>query len=175
MAVSVCLPEYLCVTNDQFRVLEEISGNRSPSSSKTGSSKADDLLAAALSAFATIMRPGRQDMQQLEDLAMPLLQCASTRGKAPCRQCAGTSGRSAAASCSRTCQRAGRNFRAASVAFSPFAPQRPCRYYRQKRHRPCARHSPATVGRCFAARRAAQFRRRCNRPHVGASGKPCQY
>ncbi|QMV25900.1 DUF2336 domain-containing protein [Brucella sp. BO3] len=81
MAVSVCLPEYLCVTNDQFRVLEEISGNRSPSSSKTGSSKADDLLAAALSAFATIMRPGRQDMQQLEDLAMPLLQCASTRGK----------------------------------------------------------------------------------------------
>src|SRR5690606_31304899 len=24
---------------------------------------------------------GRQDMQQLEDLAMPLLQCASTRGK----------------------------------------------------------------------------------------------
>ncbi len=38
-------------------------------------------LAAALSAFATIMRPGRRDMQQLEDLAMPLLQCASTRGK----------------------------------------------------------------------------------------------
>ncbi len=69
------------MTNDQFRVLEEISGNRSPSSSKAGSSKADDLLAAAISAFATIMRPGRHDMQQLEDLSMPLLQCASTRGK----------------------------------------------------------------------------------------------
>ena len=68
------------MTNDQFRALEEISGNRSPSNSKAGS-KADDLLAAAISAFAGITRPGRQDMQQLEDLVTPLLQCATTRGK----------------------------------------------------------------------------------------------
>ena len=68
------------MTNDQFRALEEISGNRSPSNSKAGS-KADDLLAAAISAFAGITRPGRQDMQQLEDLVMALLQCATTRGK----------------------------------------------------------------------------------------------
>ncbi len=77
-----CVPTgVFCVTNDQFRALEDISGHRSPSNSKAGSSKADDLLAAAISAFAGITRPGRQDMQQLEDLAMPLLQCASTRGK----------------------------------------------------------------------------------------------
>ncbi len=69
------------MTNEQFRALEDISGHRSPSNSKAGSSKADDLLAAAISAFAGITRPGRQDMQQLEDLAMPLLHCASTRGK----------------------------------------------------------------------------------------------
>lgn len=69
----------ICVTNDQFRVLEEISGNRSPST-KAGS-KADDLLAAAVSAFAGITRPGRQDMQQFEDLVMPLLHCAGAGAK----------------------------------------------------------------------------------------------
>ncbi|MHC5230912.1 DUF2336 domain-containing protein [Brucella sp. LJL56] len=69
------------MTNEQFRALEDISGHRSPSNSKAGKAKADDLLAAAISAFAGITRPGRQDMQQLEDLALPLLQCASTRGK----------------------------------------------------------------------------------------------
>lgn len=69
------------MTNDQFRALEDISGHRSPSDSKAGRAKADDLLAAAISAFAGITRPGRQDMQQLEDLALPLLECASTRGK----------------------------------------------------------------------------------------------
>ena len=72
-------PEYPCVSNDLFRALEEISGNRSQPQSKAG--KADDLLVAAVSAFAGITRPGRQDMQQFEDLAMPLLHCASARGK----------------------------------------------------------------------------------------------
>lgn len=77
-----CVPTgVICVTNDQFRALEDISGHRSPSNSRTGSGKADDLLAAAISAFAGITRPGRQDMQQLEDLAMPLLQCATARGR----------------------------------------------------------------------------------------------
>ncbi|MBC2884726.1 DUF2336 domain-containing protein [Ochrobactrum sp. CM-21-5] len=69
------------MTNDQFRALEEISGNRSPSNTKAGGPKADDLLAAAISAFAAITRPGRHDTQQLEDLALPLLQYATTRGK----------------------------------------------------------------------------------------------
>jgi len=69
------------VTNDQFRVLEEISGNRSQSHSRADSSKADDLLGAAIAAFASITRPGRHDAHQLEDLAFPLIERATTRGK----------------------------------------------------------------------------------------------
>lgn len=69
------------MTKDQFRALEEISGNRNPSNSQAKKSKADDLLAAAISAFAGLTRPGRHDMQQLEDLVTPLLQCATPRGK----------------------------------------------------------------------------------------------
>lgn len=64
------------MTNDQFRALESLSGNRSPSGIK-----ADDLLAAAISGFGAITRPARHDIQQLEDLALPLLDCASARGK----------------------------------------------------------------------------------------------
>lgn len=64
------------MTYDQFRALESLSGNRSPSGTK-----ADDLLAAAISAFSAITRPARHDIQQLEDLALPLLECATTRGK----------------------------------------------------------------------------------------------
>ena len=69
------------MTNDQFRVLEEISGNRSQSHSRADSSKADDLLGAAIAAFASITRPGRHDAHQLEDLAFPLIERATTRGK----------------------------------------------------------------------------------------------
>lgn len=74
------------MTKDQFRALEEISGHRSPANSRAGNNRADDLLGAAISAFAGITRPGRQDMQQLEDLVMPLLRCASLRAR---RQAAG--------------------------------------------------------------------------------------
>lgn len=69
------------MTNDQFRVLEEISGNRNQSYSRADGSKADDLLGAAIAAFASITRPGRQDIHQLEDLAFPLLESATLRGK----------------------------------------------------------------------------------------------
>ncbi|PWL19042.1 DUF2336 domain-containing protein [Falsochrobactrum shanghaiense] len=69
------------MTNDQFRVLEEISGNRRPSLPDDSGGKADELLVAAIAAFAAITRPGRQDVQQFEDLALPLLQNASARGK----------------------------------------------------------------------------------------------
>lgn len=69
------------MTNDQFRILEEISGNRSQSHSRAESSKADDLLGAAIAAFASITRPSRQDVHQLEDLAFPLIERATTRGK----------------------------------------------------------------------------------------------
>ena len=69
------------MTNDQFRVLEEISGNRSQSKSRADGSKADDLLVAAIAAFASITRPGRQETHQLEDLTFPLLERATIRGK----------------------------------------------------------------------------------------------
>ncbi|MFS2326215.1 DUF2336 domain-containing protein [Brucella sp. H1_1004] len=69
------------MTNDQFRVLEEISGNRNQSNSRAEGSKADDLLVAAIAAFASLTRPGRQDAHQLEDLAFPLLDRATLRGK----------------------------------------------------------------------------------------------
>lgn len=69
------------MTNDQFRALEEISGNRNQSKSRADGSKADDLLAAAIAAFASLTRPGRQDAHQLEDLAFPLLDRATMRGK----------------------------------------------------------------------------------------------
>ncbi|WP_343313891.1 DUF2336 domain-containing protein [Brucella sp. BE17] len=74
------------MTKDQFRALEEISGHRNPANSIAGSDRADNLLGAAISAFAGITRPGRQDMQQLEHLIMPLLHCASLRAR---RQAAG--------------------------------------------------------------------------------------
>mgnify|MGYP000849066408 CR=1 FL=1 len=69
------------MTNDQFRVLEEISGNRNQSNLRADGSKADDLLGAAIAAFASITRPGRHDAHQLEDLAFPLLERATMRGK----------------------------------------------------------------------------------------------
>lgn len=70
------------MTHDQFRILEEISGKRGQPNSRTDSgSKADDLLAAAIAAFAVITRPGRQDLEQFEDLALPLMQCATPAGK----------------------------------------------------------------------------------------------
>lgn len=70
-----------CVTKDQFRVLEEISGLRGSSTANSKSSKADDLIVAAISAFAGVTRPSRHDAQQLEDLVQPLLANATTRGK----------------------------------------------------------------------------------------------
>src|SRR5690606_38027576 len=70
-----------CVTKDQFRVLEEISGPRGSSTANSKDSKADDLIAAAISAFAGVMRPSRQNAQQLVDLVLPLLASATTRGK----------------------------------------------------------------------------------------------
>lgn len=69
------------MTNDQFRVLEEISGNRNQSKSRADGSKVDDLLVAAIAAFASITRPGRQEAHQLEDLTFPLLERATMRGK----------------------------------------------------------------------------------------------
>ncbi|WP_181418379.1 DUF2336 domain-containing protein [Phyllobacterium leguminum] len=48
---------------------------------KVNSGKADDLLSAAVTAFTAITRPARNDIQQLEDLAMPLLESATARGK----------------------------------------------------------------------------------------------
>lgn len=69
------------MTNDQFRVLEDISGHRNQKESRADGSKADDLLVAAIAAFASLTRPGRQDSHQLEDLAFPLLDRATMRGK----------------------------------------------------------------------------------------------
>lgn len=69
------------MSNDQFRALEEISGSRDLSRTTAGNIKADDLLAAAISAYAAITRPGRQDTQQLEDLALPMLRSATPHGK----------------------------------------------------------------------------------------------
>ncbi|MFD1197654.1 DUF2336 domain-containing protein [Brucella gallinifaecis] len=69
------------MTNDQFRVLEDFSSNRNQSKSTADNSKADDLLVAAIAAFASLTRPGRQDAHQLEDLALPLLERSSMRGK----------------------------------------------------------------------------------------------
>ncbi len=69
------------MTHDQFRALEEISGSRNLSNAMTEGGKADDLLAAAIASFAVMPRPGRQDMQQLEDLALPLLERATAQGR----------------------------------------------------------------------------------------------
>lgn len=80
MAVSVCLPEYLCVTNDQFRVLEEISGNRSPSSSKPEAARPMIFWPLHYRRLRPSCVPAGRICSS-EDLAMPLLQCASTRGK----------------------------------------------------------------------------------------------
>ncbi|MGU3574746.1 DUF2336 domain-containing protein [Brucellaceae bacterium C25G] len=64
------------MTRDQFRALEGFSVNRNPADSK-----ADDLLLASISGYASITRPGRHDLLQLEDLAMPLIDYASAKGK----------------------------------------------------------------------------------------------
>lgn len=64
------------MTRDQFRALEGFSINRNPADSK-----ADDLLTAAISGYASITRPGRHDLLQLEDLAMPLIDYATAKGK----------------------------------------------------------------------------------------------
>lgn len=64
------------MTNEQFRALEALSG-----SGKGNSGKADDLLLAAVTGFTGITRPARNDIQQLEDLALPLLENATARGK----------------------------------------------------------------------------------------------
>lgn len=64
------------MTNEQFRALEAL-----PGSGKASGGKADDLLSAAVTAFTSITRPARNDIQQLEDLALPLLENATARGK----------------------------------------------------------------------------------------------
>ncbi|KXF78289.1 hypothetical protein ATN84_00335 [Paramesorhizobium deserti] len=64
------------MTNEQFRALEALSG-----SGKANGGKADDLLSAAVTAFTAITRPARNDIQQLEDLTLPLLENATARGK----------------------------------------------------------------------------------------------
>lgn len=64
------------MTNEQFRALEALSG-----SGKASGGKADDLLSAAVTAFTSITRPARSDIQQLEDLTLPLLASATARGK----------------------------------------------------------------------------------------------
>ncbi|PRD45790.1 DUF2336 domain-containing protein [Phyllobacterium phragmitis] len=64
------------MTNEQFRALEVLSG-----SGKASGGKADDLLSAAVTAFTAMTRPARNDIQQLEDLALPLLENATARGK----------------------------------------------------------------------------------------------
>ncbi|HWT62929.1 MAG TPA: DUF2336 domain-containing protein [Ochrobactrum sp.] len=69
------------MTNDQFRILEEISGSRNQSKSRAARSKVDDLLVAAIAAYASITRPGRQETHQLEDLTFPLLERATLSGK----------------------------------------------------------------------------------------------
>ncbi|MFK4824104.1 DUF2336 domain-containing protein [Paenochrobactrum sp. BZR 588] len=64
------------MTRDQYRALEGFSISRNPADSK-----ADDLLTAAISGYASITRPGRQELLQLEDLAMPLIDYATAKGK----------------------------------------------------------------------------------------------
>lgn len=63
------------MTRDQFRALEGFSINNPTDS------KADDLLIAAISGYASITRPGRHDLLRLEDLAMPLIDYATAKGK----------------------------------------------------------------------------------------------
>ena len=95
--------------------------------------------------------------------------------QAPCGRCAGTIRGRAAPSHSGTGRRTRRDLRAHPAAFSPSAPSRPNRNYRQERPRPCTRHCATPVRRHASARCAAQFCRSGHRPHAGASGKPCQY
>ncbi|WP_420959892.1 DUF2336 domain-containing protein [Brucella sp. IR073] len=64
------------MTNDEFRALETLQA-----SGWVDGGKADDLLSAAVTAFTAITRPARSDIQQLEDLALPLLENATARGK----------------------------------------------------------------------------------------------
>lgn len=64
------------MSRDQFRALEGFSINRNPADNK-----ADDLLTAAISGYASITRPGRHDLLRLEDLAMPLIDYATAKGK----------------------------------------------------------------------------------------------
>lgn len=64
------------MTADQFRALEIISGSGYSAHHKT-----DDLLAATVAGFASLTRPGRYESQQLEDLAMPLLETATPRAR----------------------------------------------------------------------------------------------
>ncbi len=53
----------------EFRALED----------RSGGSKADDLLTASITAFCHVARPAKSDVQQLEDLAVPLLPLTSPR------------------------------------------------------------------------------------------------
>ncbi|GGB08880.1 hypothetical protein GCM10011491_41090 [Brucella endophytica] len=64
------------MTNDEFRALETLQA-----SGWADGGKADDLLSAAVTAFTGITRPARSEIQQLEDLALPLLENATPRGK----------------------------------------------------------------------------------------------
>lgn len=64
------------MTADQFRALEIVSGNGHSAHHKT-----DDLLAACVAGFASLTRPGRYESQQLDDLAMPLLETATPRAR----------------------------------------------------------------------------------------------
>ncbi|RCS23293.1 DUF2336 domain-containing protein [Phyllobacterium salinisoli] len=64
------------MTNEQFRALETLSG-----SGKASGGKADDLISAAVTAFTALTRPAKNEIQQLEDLALPLLENATPRGK----------------------------------------------------------------------------------------------
>jgi uncharacterized protein (DUF2336 family) len=59
------------VKHREFRALE----------TNSRSERSDDLLSGAVTAFCSLTRPLRQDVVQLEELAMPLLARASTRAR----------------------------------------------------------------------------------------------
>lgn len=64
------------MTADEFRALENITGNGHSAHPKT-----DDLLAAAVAGFASLTRPNRYESQQLQDLTLPLLETTSARAR----------------------------------------------------------------------------------------------
>jgi uncharacterized protein (DUF2336 family) len=70
-AVACQSPKETAVKHSEFRALE----------TNSRSDRTDDVFAGAVSAFCSLTRPLRHDIVQLEELAMPLLERASSRAK----------------------------------------------------------------------------------------------